>query len=174
VGGYTATVTTAKAESKLNDYQSAGYVVINATIANRNDKAQPYSFTSWKLQTPAGQVIDATFDTNDGAHRGRARERDAARVRRQVQDLREAAGPGRVPANPPRRRGRGAAVGHGRRVLDPASAHHDPDDHVLPPARRRPDRELPAGPGASGQPGPDTRDRGRRLRLGPAAMWLGR
>jgi hypothetical protein len=40
--------------------------VADVTIANRDDRAQAYNLFDWKLQTPAGQVIDPTFNTDNG------------------------------------------------------------------------------------------------------------
>lgn len=66
ISGYTATVTAGAFQQSLNEFQKDGYVVADVTIANRDDRAQAYNLFDWKLQTPAGQVIDPTFSTDSG------------------------------------------------------------------------------------------------------------
>lgn len=58
LSGYTATVTAAGFQQSVSDFEDAGYITIDVTIANRDKKAQPYNVFDWKLQTPGGQVID--------------------------------------------------------------------------------------------------------------------
>lgn len=64
LSGYTATVTSAGFQKEVSDFEDGGYVVIEVTIENRDDKAQPYNTFDWKLQTPNGQVIDPGFTSN--------------------------------------------------------------------------------------------------------------
>ena len=64
--GRTATVTSAVFQSSLSRYENDGYIVANVTILNRNNDAQSYNMFDWKVQTPEGQVLDATFTTADG------------------------------------------------------------------------------------------------------------
>ncbi len=40
---------------------------VSVVIENRDEKAQPYNYFDWKLQTPEGQVIDPGFTTSDDA-----------------------------------------------------------------------------------------------------------
>jgi hypothetical protein len=61
VSGYTATVTAATFRPTISQFESDGYLVADVTVANRDDRAQPYNVFHWKLQTPGGQVIDPTF-----------------------------------------------------------------------------------------------------------------
>ena len=65
LSGYTATVTSADFQQTVSDFEDKGYIVVEVTIENRDDKAQPYNYFDWKLQTPAGQVIDPAFVTGD-------------------------------------------------------------------------------------------------------------
>ena len=58
LSGYTATVTAAGFKQSMSDFEKAGYVPVDVTILNRDDKAQSYNTFDWKLQTPNGQVID--------------------------------------------------------------------------------------------------------------------
>lgn len=66
VAGYEATVTSAEFQPELNDFETDGYIVANVRIVNTDDKAQPYNYFDWRVQTPNGQVIDPTFSTIDG------------------------------------------------------------------------------------------------------------
>lgn len=66
LSGYTATVTSAGFQESISDFETKGYIVVEATIENRDDKAQSYNYFDWKLQTPNGQVMDPTFSTVDG------------------------------------------------------------------------------------------------------------
>lgn len=63
LSGYTGTVTAASFKQSVSDYEKDGYISIDVTIENRDDKAQPYNTYDWKLQTPNGQVIDPTITT---------------------------------------------------------------------------------------------------------------
>lgn len=63
LSGYTATVTSAEFQQTLSSFEDGGYMVIEVTIENRDDKAQSYSPFDWRLQTPAGQVIDPSFSS---------------------------------------------------------------------------------------------------------------
>lgn len=64
LSGYTGTVTSAGFQQKVSDFEDGGYVVIEVTIENRDDKAQAYNTFDWRLQTPNGQVIDPGFTSN--------------------------------------------------------------------------------------------------------------
>ena len=66
LSGYTTTITSASFQPKLSDFETDGYLVAETTIENRDDKAQPYNYFDFKLQTPSGQVIDPTFSTVEG------------------------------------------------------------------------------------------------------------
>jgi Domain of unknown function (DUF4352) len=61
IAGFSTTVVSAGFEQSVGQFQDAGYLKANVKICNRNDDAQPYSYVHWRLQTPAGQVIDPTF-----------------------------------------------------------------------------------------------------------------
>lgn len=62
LSGYTTKVVQAGWTQQLDPYVlKAGYVTTTVTIANRDDKAQRYSITDWKIITPSGQVVDASF-----------------------------------------------------------------------------------------------------------------
>ncbi len=61
ISGYTATVRSASFQQSLNEFQDEGFLVIEVSVQNRDDKAQPYNTFDWKLQTPNGQVIDPGF-----------------------------------------------------------------------------------------------------------------
>lgn len=65
LSGYTTTVTAAAFKQSVSDFEKDGYVVLDATILNRDDKAQSYNTFDWKLQTPSGQVLDPTFSSVD-------------------------------------------------------------------------------------------------------------
>lgn len=66
LSGYTATVTAAAYQRQICDFERDGYLVVDVTILNRDDKAQSYSQFDWKLQHPDGQVHDPDFATIDG------------------------------------------------------------------------------------------------------------
>lgn len=66
LSGYTTTVSSAGFQQQVSDFETEGYLVAEATILNRDDKAQSYNYFDFKLQTPSGQVIDPTFSTLDG------------------------------------------------------------------------------------------------------------
>jgi hypothetical protein len=59
--GYTAVVNTAEFVSSISEFEDAGYVKINVTITNTDDRAQPYNLFDWRLQSPGGTVQDPTF-----------------------------------------------------------------------------------------------------------------
>lgn len=65
LSGYTATVQKAGFQQSLSEFEDNGYLVADVTIANRDDKSQPYNVFDWKLQTPNGQVIDPTITSTD-------------------------------------------------------------------------------------------------------------
>ena len=65
LSGYTATVTAAAFRQSLSDFEKDGYIVADVTIANRDDRSQRYNLYDWKLQTPAGQVLDPTFNSGE-------------------------------------------------------------------------------------------------------------
>lgn len=64
ISGYTATVTKAGFQQEISQFEDEGYMVVDVTIANRDDKAQPYNTFHWKLQTPNGQVVDPAIVGN--------------------------------------------------------------------------------------------------------------
>jgi hypothetical protein len=64
LSGYTATLKAAAVESQQFGEDE---IVIDVEISNRDDRAQPYSPFDWKLQTPEGQVVDATISLDDNA-----------------------------------------------------------------------------------------------------------
>lgn len=70
LSGYTATVTAAGFQQTISDFEDEGYVVVEVTIENRDDSAQPYNLFDWRLQTPNGQVIDPGFTTADTLESG--------------------------------------------------------------------------------------------------------
>lgn len=61
LSGYTAVAVSAAFEEQLNDFATEGYVVVDVTVVNRDDTTQPVNPFDWRLQTPAGQVLDITF-----------------------------------------------------------------------------------------------------------------
>jgi hypothetical protein len=65
LSGYTATVNSAAFVQSVSDFETAGYIKLNVTIANRDSKAQPYNALDWRLQTPGGTVKDQGFVTGD-------------------------------------------------------------------------------------------------------------
>ena len=77
------------------------------------------------------------------------------------------------PAEPARRRGRRAAGGDRRRLLDRDPARDGADDHVLPAARRRANSELHPGPGAARAPGRACARSPPTSTARPAATWPG-
>lgn len=54
-------------QQELSVIEKDGYIVANVTIENRDKKSQSYSFTQWKVQTPNGEVIDATITSKNSA-----------------------------------------------------------------------------------------------------------
>lgn len=65
LSGYTATVMAAKFQPTISQFEEDGYLVADVTVANRDDRAQPYNVFDWKLQTPNGQVIDPTITSQE-------------------------------------------------------------------------------------------------------------
>ena len=65
ISGYTTTVTAAAFKQSVSDYEDEGYVMVDVTILNRDDKAQSYNLFDWKLQTASGQVLDPTFTSGE-------------------------------------------------------------------------------------------------------------
>jgi hypothetical protein len=63
LSGYTVTVTSAGFVQRVSDFEEDGYIKVSVSYLNRDDQAQPYNLFDWRLQTPAGQVIDPTFTT---------------------------------------------------------------------------------------------------------------
>ena len=68
--GYTATITSAGFQQSVSQFEKNGYVVLDVTVLNRNDGPQPYNAYDWKLQTPAGQVIDPGVTTGQSLGSG--------------------------------------------------------------------------------------------------------
>lgn len=66
LSGYTTAVTAASFRGEISEFEDEGYLVADVSISNRDDKAQPYNYFDFKLQTPTGQVLDPTFATIDG------------------------------------------------------------------------------------------------------------
>src|SRR5664279_4448259 len=64
LSGYTARVVAARYTPKLSDFETAGYVVANVSVTNRDKASQPYNLFDWKLQTSNGQVVDPTFSSD--------------------------------------------------------------------------------------------------------------
>lgn len=58
IAGFSTTVVSAGFEQSVGEFQDDGYLKATVKICNRNDDAQSYSFANWRLQTPAGQVIN--------------------------------------------------------------------------------------------------------------------
>ncbi len=67
LSGFTTNVQSASFTQKLSTFEEKGYVVADVSILNRDTKAQRYSSADWKIITPQGQIIDATFTSIDGA-----------------------------------------------------------------------------------------------------------
>jgi hypothetical protein len=61
LSGYTTTVDNAGFEESLSELESAGYLVADVTIVNRDAEPQPFSIGDWTVQTPDGQLIPATL-----------------------------------------------------------------------------------------------------------------
>lgn len=59
LAGYTATVHGASMQT--TPFSDGQIVVIDVSIENRDDGAQPYNTFDWRIQTPNGQVLDPTF-----------------------------------------------------------------------------------------------------------------
>lgn len=66
LSGYTTSVNAADFRGEISEFEKDGYLIAEVTIRNRDDKAQPFNYFDFKLQTPAGQVIDPTFASADG------------------------------------------------------------------------------------------------------------
>lgn len=56
LSGYTTTLNEAAYKSSLSDYNKDGYIAIDVSIENRDDRAQSYNPYDWKIQWPSGQV----------------------------------------------------------------------------------------------------------------------
>ena len=65
ISGYTATVSALAFQQSVSDFETDGYVMADVNVFNRDDKAQAYSISDWKLQTASGQVLDPTFVTSE-------------------------------------------------------------------------------------------------------------
>jgi hypothetical protein len=61
LSGFTVTVTQAGFRQELSPFEANGYLVADATLLNRDDRAQAYNPFHWKLITPQGQIIDPCF-----------------------------------------------------------------------------------------------------------------
>ncbi len=70
LSGYTSAVTSAVFRQSFDSYSKAGYVVVNVSVENRDDRAQAYSPSDWKIQLPSGQVIDHTYESDAGKEIG--------------------------------------------------------------------------------------------------------
>lgn len=82
-GGYTTGVDGAAFQQTLGgQFVGKGYIVTAVSILNRAPTEQPYDESHWKLQTPAGAVIDKTFATTPSLGSGTltANERATGRV----------------------------------------------------------------------------------------------
>lgn len=62
LSGYTATLHGAEMRTSPLDEE---LVVIQVSIENRDDEAQPYNLFDWRIQTENGQVLDPTFSGGD-------------------------------------------------------------------------------------------------------------
>jgi hypothetical protein len=70
LSGYTATLNSATFVQSLSDFEDAGYIKLNVTIANRDKKSQPYNVLDWRLQFPGGTVKDLSFTTGNSLEYG--------------------------------------------------------------------------------------------------------
>jgi uncharacterized protein DUF4352 len=61
IAGFSTTVVSAGFEQSAGEFEDAGYLKATVKICNRNTDAQSYSYVDWRLQTPAGQVMDPTI-----------------------------------------------------------------------------------------------------------------
>jgi hypothetical protein len=61
LSGYTTSVDRAGFVGQVSEFEKNGYLVADVTVGNRDSKSQPYNIFDWRLQTPDGQIIDATF-----------------------------------------------------------------------------------------------------------------
>lgn len=65
ISGYTAIAKSASFQQSISSFESAGYVVADVKIENRDSEAQPYSPFDWRLQSPSGQVTDPVLLLSD-------------------------------------------------------------------------------------------------------------
>jgi hypothetical protein len=65
LSGYTTTVDAAAFQAQLSEFETSGYVVIDVTTENRDERAQPFNEFDWALQSPDGAVISPTLNTTD-------------------------------------------------------------------------------------------------------------
>jgi hypothetical protein len=61
LSGYTTTVDNAGFVAKISDFETAGYLVADVTIVNRDDQPQPFNIYDWTLQTPDGQIRQPSY-----------------------------------------------------------------------------------------------------------------
>lgn len=66
LSGYTATVDSAEFVQQIDAIQTAGYLKVHVTVANRDSSAQPVSTFDWSLQAPGGTVTTPTFSAATG------------------------------------------------------------------------------------------------------------
>lgn len=64
--GYTATVSSAAFQQNVSQFETAGYLVADAIVQNRDAQSQSFNLFNFRLQTPDGQVIDPTFSSLPG------------------------------------------------------------------------------------------------------------
>lgn len=67
VNGVEATVGVARFQQSISDFESDGYIVADVALRNTGDRTGRYSYFDWKIQTPAGEVQDASISGTDGA-----------------------------------------------------------------------------------------------------------
>lgn len=61
IAGFSTTVVSGGFVQSTGQFEDAGYVKISVKTCNRNDDAQGGGALDWRLQTPAGQVLDPTI-----------------------------------------------------------------------------------------------------------------
>lgn len=61
IAGFSTTVVSAGFQQSVGEFEDAGYLKATVKTCNRNDDAQSYSYVDWRLQTPAGQVMNPTI-----------------------------------------------------------------------------------------------------------------
>jgi len=66
LSGYTTSVTAARFQQQISQFETDGYLVAEVDITNRDTKAQSFNYFDFKLQTPGGQVLDPDFSSLDG------------------------------------------------------------------------------------------------------------